>query len=124
MNLTDEQITLLRQATRDKMDFKKLKECEFVLMERNSQGELIGLAGIVKRHHLFNSVFLVVKKEYQGQGIGKKLFARLWESQSTKPLLTFYKDNLPAKKIYKKYYWFLPYLNNKWLGVPRFSIKG
>jgi GNAT superfamily N-acetyltransferase len=117
--LNSEQIGFLQATTRNKDDFRKLIEHEFILEERTPQGELIGLTGIVKRHGLFRAVFLAIKKEHQGKGLGSKLFERLWVSQAQKPWVTVYKDNPRALKIYEKYYFFLPYLHGKFLGIPK-----
>ena len=123
MILNREQIEFLQFTTRDKKDFSKIKECVSVYEKRNNRRELIGLAGTVKRYEIVNSVFLAIGQEFQGKGFGTELFKKLWENEKPKPMLTCYKDNTPALRIYLKYYFFVPYFHNKVLGIPKWWVQ-
>ena len=120
--LNQEQLTFLKEIHHPKGNLEKLT-CYETLIEARVNGELIGLAGTVKRHHIINSLFLVVKQEHRGQGIGSNLFKQLWASKKQKPWLTVYKDNFVALKLYKNYYYFIPYFHGKLLGIPRRNKK-
>ena len=124
MILNKEQINLLQNTTRDKSDFSRIRECVSVYEKRSEHGDLIGLAGTVKRHNIIDSLFLTIRKDCQGMGFGKELFKELWRKEKPKPMLTCYEDNLPALKIYSRYYFFVPYFHEKVLGIPKWWVKG
>ena len=114
-----DQIRLLEELGRKRSDIEKIFSYSFLIDERNKKGELIGFAGVTNRYFVFKTVFLAVKKEYQGKGIGLKLFDKLWVLQQKKPWVTVWKNNLAALKIYQNYYYFIPYRKGKLLGLPK-----
>ena len=120
--LNKEQIDFLINTTRDKSDFSKIRDCLSVYEKRNDQNELIGLAGTVKRYEITKGLFLAIRKDHQSKGFGKQLFKEMWKGEQTKPMLTCYKDNPRALKIYSKYYFFLPYFHKKVLGIPKWWV--
>ena len=63
----------------------------------------VGLAGLKDRH----SLFVIVKHEYQGRGIGRALVAKVLDIAKKRKLayvdLSVFKCNQKALNIYKKY---------------------
>jgi len=118
-DLSEEQLDFLKNKVTAEIDFKNLINYNSIYEKRNLDNELIGLAGTTKRHRVFKTLFLAIKDSEQGKGNGKSLFKEMWESENPKPLLTVYKDNSRALKIYRKYYFFVPYFHKKYLGVPK-----
>lgn len=71
-------------------------------IEEFRDGKLVGICGLVKRHLIFPTLFLAVDEKYRNQGIGTKLVRELLNRKKGIIFLTVAKDNIPAKKIYKK----------------------
>ena len=89
------------------MDAKSAMASRFVTGTR-SNNELVGLAGIRMRYGFIPSLFIVVKVEYRGMGLGSKLLEKcLSFAQKNYGYLTLAtrdtKEYEPALRLYKKY---------------------
>ena len=110
-------------------DFDLVLKSEFVAVERVEK-EIAGVIGIWRAYKLLPTVFLVVKKSFQGRKIGNKLMQREIEFASNTYdfllLSTFTNGQYgSAIHLYKKY-GFRPLFNmgtKIWLILP-FNAKG
>ncbi|WP_290901981.1 GNAT family N-acetyltransferase [Ferroglobus sp.] len=79
-----------------------LVKSEVILVERVN-GEIAGICGIIKER-VFPRLYLVVRRDHQGRGVGKKLHLRLKECVEENYFLvkvTVRKNNKKALSLYK-----------------------
>lgn len=61
--------------------------------------KIVGIAGINR----YNGLFIVVKKEYQGSGIGTKLMEKLLKNFNDPIVLVVHTENKAAIRLYRKF---------------------
>jgi len=89
------------------LDFELVQKAEFIAGERIDK-EIAGIIGIWKTYRFFPTLFIVVKKEYQGKGVGDRLMKKEIEYargiHSFLTLSTFDNGNYDAAiHLYKKW---------------------
>ena len=79
-----------------------LKALELFIIKDLDGQKIIGLAGI-RPQKFYGLLFLVVHKDFQGMGLGKKLLLAVLETvpRNKLLLLTVHRSNVKARKLYK-----------------------
>lgn len=82
----------------------KILSANLLSILRNEDGNIVGIAGI-RPTFIFKLFFILLKKEYQGKGLGGKITTHILSAHNkfTILLLTVEKDNIKAKKIYLRH---------------------
>ncbi len=104
--LSSEIIDFYQSLTVEKKDFnlplREIPQAKLLVWERNNT-TILGLAGLSKD----NSLFLIVKKEYQNQKIGQKLTKKVIDQAKKLNYhyikLNVFKSNMKAIHIYTKF---------------------
>lgn len=113
-HLNSEIAYFCKSLTVEKEDFSfplpEMLQSRLLVMERIN-GKIVGIAGTSRR----NSLFLVVKKEYQNQKIGHKLTRKVIENAKKKNYhyitLNVFQSNSRAIHIYRKFGFTILYTN-------------
>lgn len=87
-----------------KLSLKDLLKSEIIIKEEVN-GKILGIAGI-RKHKMLPLLFIVVKSEFQREGMGKKLMERLHEITKKRYnyiVLSLAKENKQALNLFKKF---------------------
>ena len=87
-----------------KLSLEDLLKSEIIIKE-GSNDKIAGIAGI-RKHKVLPVLFIVVKSEFQGKGIGKKLIQRLHQVAKRRYsviVLSVIKENKHAVNLFKKF---------------------
>lgn len=76
----------------------------FVIKSTNEDDKIVGVGGLLE-HRFHNLFFMVVNKNYQGIGLGKKLIKDITSTIGTcqLTLLTVHRSNVDSRRLYKTY---------------------
>lgn len=104
--LSSEIVDFYQSLTVEKKDFnlplREIRQAKLLVLERNN-ATILGLAGLSKN----NSLFLIVKNEYQNQKIGQKLTKKIIDQAKKQNYhyikLNVFKSNMKAIHIYTKF---------------------
>jgi ribosomal protein S18 acetylase RimI-like enzyme len=106
-NISNGITSFYESLTTEKENFalplKELLQSKLLVLEREKNGKIIGIAGVSKG----NLFFIVVKSEYQNRKIGQKLTRGLINLARAKNYhhiaLNVFASNIKAIRIYKKF---------------------
>ena len=96
-----------------KLSLEDLLKSEIIIKEE-SNDKIAGIAGI-RKHKVLPVLFIVVKSEFQGKSIGKKLIQRLHKIAKNRYsfiVLSVMKENKQAVNLFKKF-GYIVFLKNR-----------
>lgn len=106
--------SLKKERETFKLNFMELLKSEIIIKEEAS-GKIAGIAGI-RKHKMLPVLFIVVKSEFQGKNLGKKLLERLHRTTKGKYnfiVLSVAKKNKSALELFKKFEYEVFYQNEE-----------
>lgn len=80
-------------------------QAQVMVKERAEKGQIAGIAGI-RKHKLLPLLHIVVKSEFQGRGVGRRLMEKLHQAtvrQCSYIVLSVAKKNGPAMNLFKQF---------------------
>lgn len=73
------------------------------IIEKKSNGKIIGLAGVTKRYFLIPSLFIAVSKNERGEGVASEILSNLLKKWKLPLFLTYYKKKSHLEQFYSKF---------------------